>query len=144
MSYNYTTTTSTGHKLNDFVPTYVPHSDYLPSNRITDHNIGQANQWVPLPPFSSATTTNKKDSDTSTPRDPPSSTLTDTSLSEPTKTLKSTNPSPKTNSTAESENTDPSPQIIIYPPLSPSYQLHFTITIMSPASSSHVSSSFDV
>lgn len=47
MSYQYTTTTSSGqHRLNEFVPTYVPKSDYLPT-RVQEQNQGQANEWVP-------------------------------------------------------------------------------------------------
>ena len=43
MSYQYTTTSSSGqHRLNEFVPNYVPKSDYLP-NRVTEQNQGQAN-----------------------------------------------------------------------------------------------------
>jgi hypothetical protein len=33
------------HRLNEFVPTYVPHSDYLP-NRVVDVHQPEAQQWV--------------------------------------------------------------------------------------------------
>ena len=33
------------HRLTEFVPTYVPHSDYLP-NRVVDVNQPEAQQWV--------------------------------------------------------------------------------------------------
>ncbi len=49
MSYTYTTTTSGTHRLNEFVPTYVPHSDYLPTNRVVETGVsGDVNQWVPF------------------------------------------------------------------------------------------------
>jgi len=35
------------HRLNEFVPTYVPHSDYLP-NRVVDVNQPEAHQWVSI------------------------------------------------------------------------------------------------
>lgn len=43
MSY----TQSNTHKLTEFIPTYVPHSDYLP-NRVVDVRQNEANQWVPF------------------------------------------------------------------------------------------------
>lgn len=43
MSY----TQSNTHKLTEFIPTYVPHSDYLP-NRVVDVRQNEANQWVLL------------------------------------------------------------------------------------------------
>jgi len=33
------------HRLNEFVPTYVPHSDYLPT-KVIDSNLPEAQQWV--------------------------------------------------------------------------------------------------
>lgn len=47
MSYQQYRPVGEVHRLNEFVPTYVPHSDYLPSNRVVD-NAPQAQQWVPL------------------------------------------------------------------------------------------------
>lgn len=34
------------HKLNEFVPTYVPRSDFLPTNRVVDSNQADVQQWV--------------------------------------------------------------------------------------------------
>ena len=46
MSYQYTTTSTTsGHRLNEFVPNYTVKSDYLPT-RVQEQNQGQANEWV--------------------------------------------------------------------------------------------------
>lgn len=41
MSYQQNT-----HKLNEFIPTYVPHSDFLPTNRVVDSNQTDVQQWV--------------------------------------------------------------------------------------------------
>ena len=103
-SYHHTTTGGQ-HRLTEFVPNYVPHSDYLPSNRITD-NQHEANQWVRIHLCSCLTTSSKKDWDTSTLPSPKSSTLGGTSRSGPTKTSKSIIPSPRTSSTAESGGTE--------------------------------------
>lgn len=73
------------HRLNEFVPTYVPHSDYLPSNRIVDSNVPEAERWVTITPLSSPATKTKKEAVTSTPRGPVNSTPTDTYPSAPTK-----------------------------------------------------------
>lgn len=107
MSYQQSYTTSGTHRLAEFVPNYVPHSDYLPTNRVSD-NQQEANQWVPFPfIFSCPTMNNRKDSATSTPPNLRNSIPGDTSQSGPTKTSSSISPSPKTSSTAESEGTEP-------------------------------------
>jgi hypothetical protein len=67
------------HKLTEFVPTYVPHSEYLPTNRIVDSNQVDVQQWVTHILFSSPATNNKKEQEKFSPKDPPSSTLKDTS-----------------------------------------------------------------
>lgn len=33
------------HRLNEFVPTYQPHSDYLPT-KVVDNNVNEAQKWV--------------------------------------------------------------------------------------------------
>jgi hypothetical protein len=104
MSYQYTSN-SDSHRLQEFVPTYVPKSDYLPT-RVVDSNQSEANQWVHIIQYSFPPTKDRKDKDTSTPRDPQSSTPIDMSPSRPMKMSWSINPSPKTSSTAESGDTD--------------------------------------
>ncbi len=34
------------HKLNEFVPNYVPHSDYLPTNHVVDSRQPEAQEVV--------------------------------------------------------------------------------------------------
>lgn len=46
MSYQQVRTTGQVHKLNEYVPTYQPHSDYLPKNRVVDANQTEAQRWV--------------------------------------------------------------------------------------------------
>jgi hypothetical protein len=36
------------HRLNEFVPTYVPHSDYLPTNQVVDGRQADVNNLVTL------------------------------------------------------------------------------------------------
>lgn len=72
------------HRLNEFVPTYVPHSDYLP-NRVVDVHQSEAQQWVNISLFSCQTINNKKNWAKSTHKNPLSSTPTDTFLSAHTK-----------------------------------------------------------
>lgn len=36
------------HKLNEFIPTYVPRSDFLPTNRVVDSNQTDVQQWVSI------------------------------------------------------------------------------------------------
>ena len=38
MSYQQGRSTSEVHRLNEYIPTYVPHSEYLPTNRVLDAN----------------------------------------------------------------------------------------------------------
>ena len=45
MSHQYTTTSSGQHRLTEFVPSYLPKSDYLPT-QVQEHHQGQANEWV--------------------------------------------------------------------------------------------------
>lgn len=116
-SYQYSSN-SGQHRLQEFVPTYTAKSDYLPT-RVVESNQGEANQWVLIHSSSSPPTKGRKDRDTSTPRGPPSSTLIGTSPSRPTRTSRSTSPSPKASSTAESGDTDLRPYASFYlPPLS--------------------------
>ena len=93
------------HRLNEFVPTYVPHSDFLP-NKIVDSNQPELQQWVPPSLFSSPTISSKSVSAMSTPKSLLSSIPADTCLCAPTKTWWSTSPSPRSSSTAESSATD--------------------------------------
>jgi hypothetical protein len=46
------------HRLTEFVPTYVPHSDYLP-NRVVDANQPEAQQWVSVFSFRFLTMSSK-------------------------------------------------------------------------------------
>ena len=105
MSYQYSSNTGS-HRLQEFVPTYVSKSDYLPTNRVVDTNQGEANQWVSLIISSSPPTKDRNVKVTSILRDPQNSTPIDTSQSRPTKMFLSINPSPRKNSTAESGDTD--------------------------------------
>ena len=105
MSYQYTSNTGS-HRLQEFVPTYVSKSDYLPTNRVVDTNQGEANQWVSLLISSSPPTKDRNVKVTSILRDPQNSTPIDMSQSRPTKMFLSINPSPRKNSTAESGDTD--------------------------------------
>ena len=84
MSYQYSSTTGSN-RLSDFVPTYVPKSDYLPT-RVIDSNQGEANKWVPIHLNSSPPTIGKREMARSTPRDPPNSIPTGTSPSRPPRT----------------------------------------------------------
>nr|BAJ98972.1 predicted protein [Hordeum vulgare subsp. vulgare] len=45
MSYQQYQQPGVVHKLNEFVPTYVPHSDYLP-NKVVDSNQPELQQWI--------------------------------------------------------------------------------------------------
>lgn len=85
MSYQYRAPGEV-HRLNEFVPTYVPHSDYLPTNRVVDSNLPEAQRWVFTSIFSSPPMSNRKDSDASTPINPLSSTPPATFQFVPTKT----------------------------------------------------------
>lgn len=122
MSYQttYTTATSGGHRLNEFVPTYVPHSDYLPTNKVVDSNGVEINQWVQMSLCSWPTTTHRREPVRSTTQSPQSSTPDDTSRSGPMKTSRSTDLSLSRSSTAESGNTDQSP------PLTPTPHYHYS------------------
>ena len=104
MSYQYSSNADR-HRLQEFVPTYVPKSDYLP-NRVVDTNQSEANQWVNHDSLSSPTTKDKNDRDTSILKDQQSSTLIDMSQSRHMKMFSSTSLFLKTSSTAESGDTD--------------------------------------
>lgn len=67
------------HRLTEFVPTYVPHSDYLP-NRVVDVNQPEAAQWVSVFSYRSPTMSNKNVPERSIPNDPLNSTQPDMSL----------------------------------------------------------------
>ena len=105
MSYQQQYQTSNVHRLNEFVPTYVPHSDFLP-NKVVDSSQPELQQWVLSSPSRSPTTNNKKDSDTSTPKNPRSSIPADTSQFAPTRMLSSTDPSQNRSSIAGSRECD--------------------------------------
>jgi hypothetical protein len=79
MSYQQSRPTGDIHKLTEFVPTYVPHSEYLPTNRVVDSNQADVQQWVTHVLFSSLATNNKKEQEMSSPKDLPNSILKDTS-----------------------------------------------------------------
>jgi hypothetical protein len=97
--------TSNLHRLNEFVPTYVPHSDFLP-NKVVDSSQPELQQWVLSSPSRSPTMSNKKDSDMSTPKNPWSSIPADTSQSAPMRTSSSTDPSQNRSSIAGSRECD--------------------------------------
>ncbi len=105
MSYQQYRPTGEVHRLTEFVPTYVPHSDYLPSNRVVD-NQPQAQQWVPFCLFSFLTTRDRNSWERCIPPNLPSSTPADMFRSVPTKMCWSGNPSARSNSTAESGECD--------------------------------------
>jgi hypothetical protein len=73
------------HRLNEFVPNYVPHSDYLTTNRVVDSNQGDVQRWVRPKLFSFQATRNKKDKGMFTPSDPKDSTPSAMSQFAPTK-----------------------------------------------------------
>ena len=93
------------HRLTEFVPTYVPHSDYLP-NRVVDANQPEAQQWVSVFSCRFPTMSNKDVQERSIPNALLILTPPDMSLSEPTRTSYSASPSLKLNSTAESRGFD--------------------------------------
>lgn len=93
------------HKLNEFVPNYVPHSDFLP-NRVVDTNSNEAQQWVSFHLFRSPTTNSKNKLATSTLKSQWNSTQADTFLYVPMKMWLLINPFPRLNSTAESKEYD--------------------------------------
>ena len=66
------------HRLNEFIPTYVPHSDYLPKNQVLDGRQADVNNLVLPLPCSSPNTNSKNRKAASTPNVPPSSTPGDT------------------------------------------------------------------
>lgn len=45
MSYQQFRTTGELHKINEFIPNYQVHSDFLP-NRVVDTNLSNAQEWV--------------------------------------------------------------------------------------------------
>ena len=76
MSYrHYVDQPAESHRLNEFVPNYVPHSDYLTSNRVVDNNIPEAQKWVFLLLSRWLLMTNRSEEDRCTPRDRLISTL---------------------------------------------------------------------
>lgn len=48
MSYQQVRPTGTTHRLNEYIPTYQPHSEYLPTNRVVDANQPEAQRWVSI------------------------------------------------------------------------------------------------
>jgi len=66
MSYQQVRTTGQVHRLNEYIPNYQPHSEYLPTNRVLDANQPEAQKWVIIPLFSSLIMNNKRDWDMST------------------------------------------------------------------------------
>jgi len=61
MSYQQVRPTGAVHKLNEYIPTYQPHSDYLPTNRVLDANQPEAQKWVRSDLFSWQTTSNRRE-----------------------------------------------------------------------------------
>ena len=55
------------HRLNEFVPHYVPKSDFLPTNQVVDQHQHEAQDVVILPTISFAATKSKKPVVMSTP-----------------------------------------------------------------------------
>ena len=105
MSYQYTSN-SGSHRLQEFVPTYVSKSDYLPTNRVVETNQNEANQWVQLLLSSFPPTKDRNARVTFTLKDQQSSTPIDMFQWRPMKMFLSINPSQRRNSTAESGDTD--------------------------------------
>ena len=106
MSYQQQQYSNTNvHRLNEFVPTYVPHSDFLP-NKVVDSTQPELQQWVLSASSRSPTMNNKKDSAMSTPKNQLSSIPTDTSPFAPMRMWSSTDPSQNRSSIAESRECD--------------------------------------
>lgn len=63
------------HRLNEFVPNYVPKSDFLPTNQVVDARQNEAQEVVSLPSPSSAATRPSAHAATSTASAPPISIL---------------------------------------------------------------------
>ena len=80
MSYQQFRPTGEVHRLNEYIPTYQPHSEYLP-NRVLDANQPEAQKWVRFLWFSWPITSNKRDLVTSTLNGQSNSTLLVTFLS---------------------------------------------------------------
>ena len=80
MSYQQFRPTGEVHRLNEYIPTYQPHSEYLP-NRVLDANQPEAQKWVKFLWFSWPITSNKRDLVTSTLNGQSNSTLLVTFLS---------------------------------------------------------------
>lgn len=47
------------HRLNEFIPTYVPHSDYLPKNQVLDGRQADVNNLVMFVSCSSPNTSSR-------------------------------------------------------------------------------------
>jgi len=61
------------HRLNEFIPTYVPHSDYLPSNQVVDNRQNDVQAWVYISQCSLNNTKMEKLKDKCSLKDPLSS-----------------------------------------------------------------------
>jgi len=112
MSYQQSRPVSGIHKLNEFVPTYVPHSEYLPTNRVLDANQPEAQKWVLYALFSWLITSNKKGLGTSTRNVQLNSIHPAMFQCALLKTWLSTSPYPRLSSKAESKECDQNPIII--------------------------------
>lgn len=106
MSYQQVRTTGQVHRLNEYIPTYQPHSEYLPTNRVVDANQPEAQKWVSLLLFSLPIMNNKRDSVMSIPNAQLSSTLLAMCQCAPSKMWLWMRPSQKLSSKAELEESD--------------------------------------
>jgi len=106
MSYQQFKPAGEVHRLNEYIPTYVPHSEYLPTNRVLDANQPEAQKWVFHALRSWPIMSSKNDLVMSTLNVPLNSTLLAMFLSALSRMSLSTNPFRKQSSTAGSKEYD--------------------------------------
>jgi hypothetical protein len=92
------------HRLQEYIPTYVPHSDFIPTNQVVDSRQTEAQQVVFPSLSSSANMRSRNREEEFSLKDQLSSTPEDTSPSEPMKTWMLEHPSPKPRSSASSRD----------------------------------------
>jgi len=113
MSYQQVRPTGTVHRLNEYIPTYQPHSDYLPTNRVLDANQPEAQKWVRSDLYSWLITNNRKEEERSMLNAQLNSIPLVMCLYVLTKTLSSMHPFLRLSSTAESKKFDHIGNIIL-------------------------------
>lgn len=106
MSYQQVRPTGTVHRLNEYIPTYQPHSDYLPTNRVVDANQPEAQKWVLIHLCSCLIMSNKRDLGRSILNAQLNSILLVMSLCVLTRMSLSMHPFQRLSSTAESKDYD--------------------------------------